>query len=708
MDCASTDGKEVNRIVTASRDGSVKLWSYPNSSSNTNTSTDHTLFQLLSLSEHEGFINSVKFIAPSTHFPGGLILSGGADKLINVWDCGREQVIATLIGHEGNVCKLVDVSRTSKSGSWLFASASWDGTARIWSEELSPLSCLVLKPSGKILGPCWSVACLAADTFVTAHADKSIRMWRGEQEIKVISNAHEDVVRDIVPLRDGTEFLSVGNDGQIKIWSSEGGRVLKSIFGAHQNYIYSVARNERGDRIATGGEGGIVKIWKYEQEEFTLEEELVIPMISVWSVVFLLDDSLAVAGSGGSFFIFTNKTTIINPENDFLIQQEYQTQVDLFKMASSQQEELEKSTKDESVLLSPGQFVGQNVLVRRKESKDVEAHQWTGTEWTNLGTVVSHAAPEKQKSSHDGKFYDFIFKVELDDSGSLYELPYNAGENAFAVAKDFLERNDLPILYLDQVAQFITKNAVDQQKISRQIPESEESEKKKVKEATEISFAIDPAPYLVTAFNETGVKNKLKEFGLVDPEKEASLLDCLQNWPIDRLFPCLDWIRMLPLQKDGCSHEIIEVLLETRLNGILDAALLEQSPKKEHVAALTMVLRLFCNLTGKEQSLPESIIVTVIGRCAGSGSKVTTWFPLLIGLLYNCRHVMNLLDSTKTMALLSSILKDCRECPEVETQMIFTLILGAGVPVPLASTLKKEIECIPVMFGKKELLERLF
>ncbi|KAJ3197091.1 hypothetical protein HK101_006053 [Irineochytrium annulatum] len=89
----------------------------------------------------------------------------------------------------------------------------------------------------------------------------------------------------------------------------------------------------------------------------------------------------------------------------------------------------------------------------------VEAHQFDGTSgtWVKVGEVVD-AVGQKRKQIYNGKEYDYVFDVDIGDGVNL-KLPYNASENPYAAAQDFIHRNELSQDFLDQIANFITQNA---------------------------------------------------------------------------------------------------------------------------------------------------------------------------------------------------------------------------------------------------------
>jgi len=97
-------------------------------------------------------------------------------------------------------------------------------------------------------------------------------------------------------------------------------------------------------------------------------------------------------------------------------------------------------------------------MVRNGET--VEAHVWSNATraWNNVGTVVD-AVGSNRKQMFEGKEYDYVFDVDIQEGAPPLKLPYNASENPFEAARRFLEANELPISYLDTVGQFIVKNA---------------------------------------------------------------------------------------------------------------------------------------------------------------------------------------------------------------------------------------------------------
>lgn len=109
-------------------------------------------------------------------------------------------------------------------------------------------------------------------------------------------------------------------------------------------------------------------------------------------------------------------------------------------------------------LQNPGKKDGQVIMVRNGEI--VEAHMWSNASkaWTNVGQVVDSVGSGR-KRLYEGKEYDFVFDVDIQEGVPPLKLPYNASENPFDAARKFLEKNELPLDYLDTVGKFIVTNS---------------------------------------------------------------------------------------------------------------------------------------------------------------------------------------------------------------------------------------------------------
>lgn len=54
--------------------------------------------------------------------------------------------------------------------------------------------------------------------------------------------------------------------------------------------------------------------------------------------------------------------------------------------------------------------------------------------------------------------YDYVFTIDVNEGGPSMKLPYNVADDPWLAAHNFLQKNDLSPMFLDQVANFIIEN----------------------------------------------------------------------------------------------------------------------------------------------------------------------------------------------------------------------------------------------------------
>lgn len=54
--------------------------------------------------------------------------------------------------------------------------------------------------------------------------------------------------------------------------------------------------------------------------------------------------------------------------------------------------------------------------------------------------------------------YDFVFTIDINEGGPSMKLPYNVTDDPWLTAHNFLQKNELSPMFLDQVANFIIEN----------------------------------------------------------------------------------------------------------------------------------------------------------------------------------------------------------------------------------------------------------
>ncbi|GMF07849.1 unnamed protein product [[Candida] boidinii] len=212
------------------------------------------------------FINCLTFVDDKSNNKQ-YIASGGNEKIVNltlpIANAFDNEPEYSLIGHKLNICSL-------HSKNDLILSGSWDGTAKVWTDEGKLLYTLIGHENSV-----WGAKIISQNEFITCGADRTIRLWLKDKEVKRFNNCHSDVIRDILVLPTG--FASCSNDNTIKIWDKFGS-LKKTLYG-HDNFVYSLDILPNGDLISCG-EDRSIRIWR----DYNCIQVITLPCISVWKL----------------------------------------------------------------------------------------------------------------------------------------------------------------------------------------------------------------------------------------------------------------------------------------------------------------------------------------------------------------------------------------------------------------------------------------
>ena len=210
---------------------------------------------------HVGAVSAVAFARKS----GSFLVSGGADKLLKIWDIASLSLdadkpailkaTAAVAAHTKDINAVAVAPNDS-----VVASASQDRTVKIWQlPSLLPLMTLKGHKRGV-----WSVAFSSVDRAVaTASGDKTIKLWSlADGACLRTFEGHLASVLRVDFLSSGTQLLSAGGDGLLKLWNLRTSECINT-FDAHEDKVWAMALGgPSGDVVASGGGDGGLVIWE--------------------------------------------------------------------------------------------------------------------------------------------------------------------------------------------------------------------------------------------------------------------------------------------------------------------------------------------------------------------------------------------------------------------------------------------------------------
>ncbi|XP_052774869.1 phospholipase A-2-activating protein-like [Mya arenaria] len=418
-----------NAVVSGSRDATARVW--VEEEDGKGYREGHFM------SGHKNFVSSVCCMPPDDKYPHGLIFTGSNDNTILAFTLDSPQHIFQLAGHSGTVCSMA----AGKFGTLL--SGSWDKTAKVWLHQ----KCVMTLEGHQ--SAVWAVAIMPEQgVMLTGSADKTIKVWKAGKCENTITG-HDDCVRGLA-VTQGCEFLSCSNDATVRRWLVTGECI--AVYYGHENFVYSLAVLQNGQDFVSSGEDRTVRVWKDGECRQTINH----PCLSIWSLCVMANGDIVSGASDGILRVFT-----CDPAR-FASTEELKTYDEQIAQSQVPQDIRPEELPGLEALTKPGAKEGQTKMVRNAEGK-VELYGWESgiQQWKKVGDVVGSSGgttASSGKTLYEGKEYDYVFSVDIEEGKPPLKLPYNLTEDPWFAAQMFIEKNNLSQAFLDQVANFITEN----------------------------------------------------------------------------------------------------------------------------------------------------------------------------------------------------------------------------------------------------------
>ncbi len=96
------------------------------------------------------------------------------------------------------------------------------------------------------------------DRMLTAGSDDTVRMWDPSGKELAVMRGNEDEVTTAIFTNDGTQVLSSGQDGSLRLYDAGSGKQLAALQSKGQ--LIDVAQRRDGT-IATLGTGDVVRVF---------------------------------------------------------------------------------------------------------------------------------------------------------------------------------------------------------------------------------------------------------------------------------------------------------------------------------------------------------------------------------------------------------------------------------------------------------------
>jgi WD40 repeat protein len=197
----------------------------------------------------DGHVGAVRGVAVS--LDGRLVVTGGEDHTVRLWDAHGGKPIATLVGHDAELGGL-DISRDGTR----IASGDRDGVVHVWDVARRTSIATLRGHTRRIVNVAFS-----PDMSLVASSsnDRTVRVWDVASGRSLATLPHDDHVAEVQFSPDGSLLVSAGNDFTVRIWDRATFQ-LRAMHH-HENVICSVAFSPDGKTVASAGWDHVVRLW---------------------------------------------------------------------------------------------------------------------------------------------------------------------------------------------------------------------------------------------------------------------------------------------------------------------------------------------------------------------------------------------------------------------------------------------------------------
>ncbi|XP_072050689.1 U3 small nucleolar RNA-associated protein 15 homolog [Amphiura filiformis] len=184
---------------------------------------------------------------------GRLLVAGGGEGIVRLFDMNGRSVLRMFKGHQGPV----HVSKFSSDNLHIMSCGD-DKSVRCWDIPSEKETCRFTEHTDYVR--CGVVSKASKDMWLTGSYDHKVKLFDTRTKKSVLTVEHGHPVESVVMFPAGGIFLSAGSN-YIKVWDAlAGGRLLTTLSNHHKT-ITSLCFNGAHNRLLTGSLDRHVKIY---------------------------------------------------------------------------------------------------------------------------------------------------------------------------------------------------------------------------------------------------------------------------------------------------------------------------------------------------------------------------------------------------------------------------------------------------------------
>lgn len=272
-------------------------------------SLQQAVYQTQEINRLEGHSQRILSVSFCSNQQEKIIASASDDGTIRLWEPDGSPAIPEPLNHKPRVTSVVLSPDCS-----MLVSASTDGTVNLWNRNDSQWLSGALEDGelaqGKAHDDWVSSVAFSHDGEILATAsrqsnnDQTVKLWNiTNGKGKLIHRLpYNSSVNDVSFSPDGRILASAGSDQTVRLWDTTKGTSIQEPIEGHKDYVTSVRFSSKGQFLASTSSDSTVKLWKVTNgvvqtpEWQTLDE----PEDQVTSICFSPDGKFLAAASEDS------------------------------------------------------------------------------------------------------------------------------------------------------------------------------------------------------------------------------------------------------------------------------------------------------------------------------------------------------------------------------------------------------------------------
>jgi WD40 repeat protein len=224
-------------LVSGGLDDTIRVWNW------------ETAQVLFTLAGHDRGVNEVAIGS------GGQVLAScGDDGVVRVWNLSDGTLLHTLKGHLRDVTAVAIGVR-----GFLLASGSEDGTIKLWTLDKGNLVRTLSGSAGMIK----TVSLAARDEIlISGGLDNTVRLWSLQTAANLrVLTGHTNTVNQVAVSPNGRLIASASKDRTLRLWDLTTGELLHTLQG-HTQEVNAVAFFPDSQRLLSGSSDGTLRVWQ--------------------------------------------------------------------------------------------------------------------------------------------------------------------------------------------------------------------------------------------------------------------------------------------------------------------------------------------------------------------------------------------------------------------------------------------------------------